>query len=1633
MTRGRKIAAIAAGSLVGLMIMAFLAGIVIVRTDWFRNMVREKIVTAVEEATGGKVDIVSFSFDWRHLRALVGGFAIHGLEPATAAPLLRANLVQVDLKLLSPFPGFVAIAYLLVDAPQANIIVYPDGHTNIPAPKIQPKSTGKTGVETIVDLAVGRFDLRHGALTFAERKSELNASGADLRAQLGYNPLASSYTGEIDISPLYLQSGGNPALTVYVKLPLTVAKDKITLANAQLSTLNSQISISGSMDHLIAPRTSAHLNAKVALDEIKRAFGLALPLDTAHGPRFLTADVTGSMDDNRIGIQSAHARLGRSDIEASGTLKDAGNAGSLQFRSTLALGEIGALFRVSARPEGTVKLGGTAALAANNEYKVVANLDARGVAVRQGTTGIAGVSLDAAVKADPHRIELSGLRLAALGGSFTGSAAIQDLAQFHVAGNLHNFDLADMARAFLPGALGYDGVISGPLKADGDIRDSSALIARADLGIAPGSHGIPVSGHVGVGYNGRAGTVDLDHSRLALPHTTAEFSGSLGKQIQVRLVAHDLADFKPFAAIPVTFTGNGAATIDATVTGRLDAPRITGQVAVTNFAVDGRPFTGFVATLDASQSSAAVTNAVLSRGALQAQFSATVGLHNWKAESYQPLKADLVIRDADLRDVLALADQAGFPATGALQADAHINGTIGSPTGTADFTVAHGELEGEPFDSINARAVLSQTAVDVPAFSMLAGPSRIDATATYRHAVNDLQHGAITAHVASNQVQLARFQSLVKDRPGLRGLLNLNADVSAAIAPAAGGTQFQLNALNATAAAHNLEMEGKALGDFTATASTAGSTAASTAGAAIHYNVDSNFAGSTIRVSGQSLLTGDHQSSATASIANLPIDRVLAVAGRRDLPVKGTLTASAQLSGTLQNPRGNGTVTIANGSAYNEPFTRLQASVNYTDVLIDVPQLRIDDGPSNLVLSASLNHPVGDLEDGQLQFHVRSNEIQLSRIHAVADARPGLAGLVQVAAEGAATLHRNAPIAFSTLTANLSAHNLSMNKKDLGGLTATAATRGNAVAFTVNSDFANAHISGSGRLDLAAQYPIDAQLNFAGVTWSGLSPFLATTPATTAQPFDASLDGQVTVSGSAARPEALRGNLQLTRLEAHSVVTGAAKAPRVKFEMHNDGNIQASLANSVVTVQNFRVTGPYTNLTIGGTASIGTASNSTASNNAPQPLNLRVNGNVKLDVLEAFSTDIVSSGAVTLNVTVAGNTSQPVVNGRLQLQNASFNLMSLPNGLSNANGAVNFNGTQAVVENLTGQTGGGKVTLAGSVSYGGPETRFRIQATAAHVHVDYPETVTTEADASLSLTGTESRSLLSGDVTVLSVAIHSHSDVGSILTSVAAPPSANTNSTGLLGGMRFDVRIRTSPDVQFRTSLTQNLEADADLALRGSPDHPGMLGRLVVNSGKVVFFGATYTVDQGTVTFYNPNKVDPVLNVALETTVQGVEVTVGVSGPMDKLKLAYHSDPPLEFQQIVSLLASGKQPVTDPVLAAHQPPAQQQNIEQAGASTVLSQAVANPVSGRLQRLFGVSKLSIDPQIVGSSSNNPQATLTLQQQVTRSITFTYIQDVTQSNPSAIRVEWAINPQFSAVAQRDIYGEFALDFFYKKRFH
>ena len=192
-----------------------------------------------------------------------------------------------------------------------------------------------------------------------------------------------------------------------------------------------------------------------------------------------------------------------------------------------------------------------------------------------------------------------------------------------------------------------------------------------------------------------------------------------------------------------------------------------------------------------------------------------------------------------------------------------------------------------------------------------------------------------------------------------------------------------------------------------------------------------------------------------------------------------------------------------------------------------------------------------------------------------------------------------------------------------------------------------------------------------------------------------------------------------------------------------------------------------------------------------------------------------------------------------------------------------------------------------------------------------------------------------------------------------------------------------------------------------------------VTNGQLVFFGNTYTVKTGTVSFSNPNAIEPVLNVSLETTAQGVDVLLGVSGPMNNLSLSYHSDPPLTFQQIVQLLATNTTPA-DPTIAAHQPTPAQQSLSQMGESAILGQAVANPLASRVQRVFGLTQFKIDPSVSGSNGT-PTARVTLQQKIASNITFTYITDVTQTNSEIVRVQWDLTPKFSAVALHDYNGK------------
>src|SRR5206468_9541571 len=120
---------------------------------------------------------------------------------------------------------------------------------------------------------------------------------------------------------------------------------------------------------------------------------------------------------------------------------------------------------------------------------------------------------------------------------------------------------------------------------------------------------------------------------------------------------------------------------------------------------------------------------------------------------------------------------------------AHVTGTVGNPGGTARLLIAGGSIQQEPFDRIEAQVNMADQLITVPTAYIARGASRVDLSAEYRHARDNLNAGTVHARLQSDQVDLAQFPTLQRQRPNTSGQVRIQADATGNVAPK---SDFQL-------------------------------------------------------------------------------------------------------------------------------------------------------------------------------------------------------------------------------------------------------------------------------------------------------------------------------------------------------------------------------------------------------------------------------------------------------------------------------------------------------------------------------------------------------------------------------------------------------------------------------------------------------------------------------------------------------------------------------------------------------------------------------------------------------------------------------------------------------------------------
>jgi translocation and assembly module TamB len=770
-------------------------------------------------------------------------------------------------------------------------------------------------------------------------------------------------------------------------------------------------------------------------------------------------------------------------------------------------------------------------------------------------------------------------------------------------------------------------------------------------------------------------------------------------------------------------------------------------------------------------------------------------------------------------------------------------------------------------------------------------------------------------------------------------------------------------------------------------------------------------------------LDGSSPISALATLRAADLQTLAAEAGLAPPPASGAISATLRITGSLESPLVNGNVVLDDLTAYGEHFTAARASLTLTATALELTNGEARHGAARVTLSGAYNHPASDWKDGSLRFDIATSDADLAQFKRVQEFESGLGGRLDLKASGAAKIVKG-QLDLTSLNGQLSVRNAMLDGRDYGNLNITAATKLPVLTLTAMASAGDYQIRGSGEWRMEGDYRGEAHVQIPRISFATLHDLSPGPHVRKDLPFGGFIEGEAVITGPLNQPSRMKADVTLSTVQFNpsSDTRPRAGVQLQDLVLRNAQPIHIAATPTTIDIGHASFIAKDTTLEAAGRLAL----------DSKTPWDLTIQGRVNFSILELFNPDLLGSGASVVDVAIRGPLLEPQVEGRLELRNVSLFLRDVPNGIDQANGLILFDRNRATVQNLSAQTGGGDIQFeTGSfVGFRGTALVYRLQAAAHNVRYRSGDGVSLSLDGSMALVGTSDNSVLSGSVSVTRAAFNPRTDLGVLLASTARPV-AEVSPNDYLNGVQLDVHIVTARTLEVETSLTRNIQADADVRVRGTPDRPVLLGQVTVNSGQVEFFGNKYSINRGEIRFDNPSKIEPNINMDLSTKVRGITVDISFSGSLNKLNFSYRSDPPLQASDIIALLAVGRTPAAAGPLASAQVP---NNLNSSflgtGDNSLLSQAIA-PNSGRLQKFFGVSHIKIDPQL-NDITIVPQARLTMEQQISPDITLTYITNLEVANQQIVRAEWDFSKKWAAVALRDENGAFSIDIQYRKRF-
>ena len=442
------------------------------------------------------------------------------------------------------------------------------------------------------------------------------------------------------------------------------------------------------------------------------------------------------------------------------------------------------------------------------------------------------------------------------------------------------------------------------------------------------------------------------------------------------------------------------------------------------------------------------------------------------------------------------------------------------------------------------------------------------------------------------------------------------------------------------------------------------------------------------------------------------------------------------------------------------------------------------------------------------------------------------------------------------------------------------------------------------------------------------------------------------------------------------------------------------------------------------------------------PLDLRFQGTLPLFWAELAVPGMDVDGRIELIGTAGGTVSDPQLNGLGEVRSAKLILPDFPQAVENIQGTVFLNRDALVFDGVRARMGGGSLQASGQVSWPRPGRglSYQVNLAASDLSLRYPEGWLVRGDANLSLSPVDGGQQLRGEVRLERAFYLEDVRLGlaDLLQGLLQRKRLQVPETeGFLATTQLNLAIEGPNALQVRNNVA-SLQGDIELTVRGTAASPVVFGRVEVDpGGTLVYQDNEYRIERGLLTFNNPYRIDPLIDLVARTEVRNFDITLNLAGTLERFNLGFSSNSDLADLDILSLLATGQEtPETVATRLPNQPGQEGQNQAGAGqaARSFLYGQATSALTERVGNLFGFDRFRIDPLAAEAGQGLSGVSVTVGKRLSRDVFVTYTNNPSTEEEYVVQVEWRLSNGVTLVLTHTGRGEgtYAADVQWEKRF-